>query len=126
MGNVGNNELFEYRQQEVIELPPPPPPKKKMFTVFLNRNLRRQNVARRSYRGSFRPLRVKEKGACAAEAEERQTVITERNLSKDVLTFRHRASCILGQAFYYSPENDFYIFNQKYISLSDICLTVHH
>ena len=43
------------------------------------------------------------------------------------LTFRHRASCILGQAFHYSPENAFYIFNQHiYISLSDICLTVHH
>ena len=27
------------------------------------------------------------------------------------LTFRHRASCILGQAFRYSPENAFYIFN---------------
>ena len=29
------------------------------------------------------------------------------------LTFRHRASCMLGQAFRYSPENDFYIFNQQ-------------
>ena len=28
------------------------------------------------------------------------------------LTFRHRASCILGQAFHYSPENAFYVFNQ--------------
>ena len=25
------------------------------------------------------------------------------------LTFRHRASCILGQAFHCSPENAFYI-----------------
>ena len=31
-----------------------------------------------------------------------------------ILTFRHRASCILGQAFRYSPENAFYIFNQVY------------
>ena len=31
----------------------------------------------------------------------------------DYLTFRHRASCILGQAFRYSPENAFYIFNQQ-------------
>ena len=30
-----------------------------------------------------------------------------------LLTFRHRASCILGQAFHYSPENAFYIFNQQ-------------
>jgi len=29
------------------------------------------------------------------------------------LTFRHRTSCILGQVFHYSPENDFYIFNQQ-------------
>ena len=29
------------------------------------------------------------------------------------LTFRHRASCILGQAFHYSPEIAFYIFNQQ-------------
>ena len=29
------------------------------------------------------------------------------------LTFRHCESCILGQAFNYSPENAFYIFNQQ-------------
>ena len=29
------------------------------------------------------------------------------------LTFRHRASCILGQAFHYSPENAFYISSQQ-------------
>ena len=29
------------------------------------------------------------------------------------LTFRHRAFCIQGQAFRYSPENAFYIFNQQ-------------
>ena len=44
-----------------------------------------------------------------------------------ILTFRHRASCILGQVFHYSPENAFYIYLiDKYISLSDICLTVRH
>jgi len=30
-----------------------------------------------------------------------------------MLTFRHRASCILGQAFHYSPEKAFYMFNQQ-------------
>ena len=30
-----------------------------------------------------------------------------------LLTFRHRASSILGQAFRYSPENAFYMFNQQ-------------
>ena len=29
------------------------------------------------------------------------------------LTFRHRAFSIQGQAFHYSPENAFYIFNQQ-------------
>ena len=29
------------------------------------------------------------------------------------LTFRHRASSVLGQAFRCSPENAFYIFNQQ-------------
>ena len=29
------------------------------------------------------------------------------------LTFRHRACCILGQAFRYSPEKAFYIFKQQ-------------
>ena len=40
------------------------------------------------------------------------TIIRELalNLAKVIfiLTFRHRASCILGQAFHYSPENAFY------------------
>ena len=34
-------------------------------------------------------------------------------IREDTLTFRHRASCILGQAFRYSPEKAFYIFNQQ-------------
>ena len=34
-------------------------------------------------------------------------------LAHTQLTFRHRASCILGPAFHYSPENAFYIFNQQ-------------
>ena len=57
-----------------------------------------------------------------------------RQLNCPVLThigFSHRlnlwAPCVLyiGQAFRYSPENAFHIVNQ-YISLSHICLTVHH
>ena len=32
-----------------------------------------------------------------------------------MLNFRHRASCILGQAFRYSPENAFYIFKSTNI-----------
>ena len=35
------------------------------------------------------------------------------NARSQGLTFRHRASCIQGQAFHYSPENAFYILNQQ-------------
>jgi len=35
------------------------------------------------------------------------------SITNCLLTFRHRTSCILGQAFHYSPENAFYIFNQQ-------------
>ena len=33
--------------------------------------------------------------------------------STQCLNFKHCAFCILGQAFRYSPENAFYIFNQQ-------------
>ena len=48
------------------------------------------------------------------------------SLVNSYLTFRHRASSILGQTFRYSPENAFIYLINKYISLSDIRLTVHH
>ena len=41
------------------------------------------------------------------------TYMTSRSERFASITFRHRASCILGQAFRYSPENAFYIFNQQ-------------
>ena len=40
-------------------------------------------------------------------------VVTVGERSVPILTFRHCVSCILGQAFHYSPENAFYIFNQQ-------------
>ena len=40
-------------------------------------------------------------------------VISNKGTNFYRLTFRHRASCILGQAFHYFPENVFYIFNQQ-------------
>jgi len=53
-------------------------------------------------------------------------VFHSSNYNTVYLTFRHRASSIEGQAFHYSSEKAFYIFNQQiYILLSDICLTVH-
>ena len=40
------------------------------------------------------------------------------------LTFRHRASCTLGQAFRYSPENAFYIFILPIFRSTRLCVTV--
>ena len=34
-------------------------------------------------------------------------------MATEALTFMHRVSCLLGQAFHYSPENAFYIFKQQ-------------
>ena len=42
------------------------------------------------------------------------------------LNFKHRGSCILGQAFHTLQRTLFIYLINKYISLSDICLTVHH
>ena len=42
-----------------------------------------------------------------------QTCPCSESHSSASLIFRHRASCILGQAFHYSPENAFCIFNQQ-------------
>ena len=51
-----------------------------------------------------------------SELEESNVIIVRwfYKLSKEhSLTFRHRASSIQWQAFHYSPENAFYIFNQQ-------------
>ena len=42
------------------------------------------------------------------------------------LTFRHRASCIRDRRFATLHRTLFIYLINKYISLSDICLTVHH
>ena len=42
------------------------------------------------------------------------------------LTFRHRASYIEGRRFATLQRTLFIYLINKYISLSDICLTVHH
>ena len=42
-----------------------------------------------------------------------KTYIVASHWWEFTLTFRHHASHILGQAFRYSPENAFYIFNQQ-------------
>ena len=38
---------------------------------------------------------------------------TSKAVHQDTLTFRHRTSCITGQAFRYSPENAFCVFNPQ-------------
>ena len=63
----------------------------------------------RSYRG-FWHIR-KERSNKAADIL--LTPIKWHAVTVPVLTFRHRASCIVGQAFHYSPENALYIFNQQ-------------
>ena len=50
--------------------------------------------------------------ACYAASANPWTETIQDNVPH-YLTFRHRASCVLGQAFHYSPENAFYIFNQQ-------------
>jgi hypothetical protein len=44
----------------------------------------------------------------------------------NILTFRHRASCILDSSFTTLQRTLLIYLINKYISLSDICLTVHH
>jgi hypothetical protein len=68
------------------------------------RRRRRRRVGRRW--GGRRGRRKKEEVVFVYDK------VTKRQLQVS-LTFRHRASCILVQAFHFSPENAFYIFNQQ-------------
>ena len=44
---------------------------------------------------------------------DKSSIVSIDHIIGIILTFRHRASCILGQAFHYSLKNAFYIFNQQ-------------
>ena len=50
---------------------------------------------------------------CGRRKAASNTIVSTDFICRCFLTFRHRASSILGQAFHYSPENAFYIFNQQ-------------
>ena len=52
-------------------------------------------------------------GSCLSLNTLRTGLLNCLNARSRGLTFRHRASCKQGQAFRYSPENAFYIFNQQ-------------
>ena len=70
------------------------------------------------FTSAFSGMKVarKRKAGRTPKASPRVSWVTLQHLFKhetNGLTFRHRASCILGQAFRYSPENAFYIFNQQ-------------
>ena len=52
--------------------------------------------------------------------------VIENSLRSAALTFRHRASCIKDRRFTTLQRTLFIYLINKYISLSDICLTVHH
>ena len=62
---------------------------------------------------------VSNKPACISKSS--RDIVLEKSkclknsLVRDIrfLIFRHRASSIQGQAFHYSPEDAFYIFNQQ-------------
>ena len=53
-------------------------------------------------------------------------VIVLKTILKFTLTFRHRASSIYDRHFATLQRTLFIYLINKYISLSDICLTVHH
>jgi len=59
---------------------------------------------------------------------ELQIYITEieNKFRASPLTFMHRASSMLGQAFHNFPENAFYIFYQQLCFIIGYRLTVHH
>ena len=52
--------------------------------------------------------------------------VSNQGLNKHSLTFRHRASSIQDRHFTTLQRRLFIYLINKYISLSDICLTVHH
>jgi hypothetical protein len=52
--------------------------------------------------------------------------VTSHSLFVFSLTFRHRASSIYDRRFATLQRTLFIYLINKYISLSDICLTVHH
>ena len=48
-----------------------------------------------------------------AELLAKVTLVNQTALQPSDLTFRHCASCFIGQTFRSSPENAFYVFNQQ-------------
>ena len=54
------------------------------------------------------------------------SLATYVTLQRRILTFRHRASSIYDRHFATLQRTLFIYLINKYISLSDICLTVHH
>ena len=78
---------------------------------YLLKNLSHRRFAfRKSYFGLFVVFVV----AKVAHINTLRTgLLNYLNARSRGLTFRHRASCIEGQALRFSPENAFYIFNQQ-------------
>ena len=61
----------------------------------------------------FKALEIIEAIEITVNSPRTVTIFPDSRISIDSLTFRQRASCILGQAFSYTPQNAFYIFNQQ-------------
>ena len=65
-------------------------------------------------------LRHKKTHACPHKIQSKATLFGSQ------LTFRHRSSSIQDRRFTFLQRTLFIYLINKYISLSDICLTVHH
>ena len=76
---------------------------------LIHRELRRQDLETLTYKD----IRNISRNTHKARSTRLLPLPTDTEETHDALTFRHRASCIKGQAFHYSPENAFYIFNQQ-------------
>ena len=78
----------------------------------------------RNLRAKYRPIEAVEwcePLVCKNQIEHcRKQIFCRAELEQGDLTFRYRASCILGQAFHYSPENTFYIFH--YLIFAWLCI----
>ena len=93
------------------------------FILFGSIQLKYSNQALRSFRcfpyyvmiilSFILSIRTEITRSILFDATQPVKLIQSRQIAYSCLTFRHRASCILGQAFQYSPENAFYIFNRQ-------------
>ena len=93
--------------------------------IKISRCSERRQISRSAF--IFR-ISVKQKKTCSRSNMRRKkhTDCVRKITPCTTLTFRHRASSIQDRRFATLQRTLFIYFINKYISLSDICLTVHH